>query len=198
MLNGVGTLKGTAREISRTTDNKLIEKDVPFVAIPYSTWNNRGICEMAVWIPASSSFARQTPKPTIASKAICVNNFGVNDQWEPTSSNDTSKPYLYWWLKKGTEESVEYAFEQPETVSNVEVYWLDFDHYDGNYRVPESWKLYYKAGEEWKEVEAKGVYTTLKDTYNNFYFNPVNTQGLKIVAKLQKGESGGVIEWKEK
>jgi len=198
LLNGVVTLQGTATEIERTTENKLIEKDVPFVAIPYSTWNNRGSGEMAVWIPTSTSFARPTPEPTIASRANCVNNYGVNDQWEPTSSNDTSKPYLYWWLKKGTEESVEYAFEQPETVSNVEVYWLDFDHYDGNYRVPESWKLYYKTEEEWKEVEAKGAYTTMRNAYNSLDFNSVKTLGLRILAKLQKGESGGVIEWKVK
>lgn len=196
LLNGVVTLKGTAREIDRENSDKLVEKDVPFVAVPYSTWNNRGNGEMAVWIPASASFARPSPEPTIASKATCVNAFGVNDQWEPTSSSDISKPYLYWWQKMGTEESVEYAFDQPEAVSNVEVYWLDFDQYDGNFRVPESWKLYYKNGENWKEVEAKGTYTVKKDTYNSLDFKAVKTTGLKIVAKLQNGESGGVIEWK--
>jgi len=193
----VVTLKGTAKEISNE-NNQLTEKDVPFTAIPYSTWNNRGADEMAVWIPSSAPFAKPTPEPTIASKASIVNASGVNDQWEPKSSNDISKPYLYWWLKKGTEESVEYAFEQPETVSNVQVYWLDFDQYDGNFRTPESWKLLYKVGEEWKEVETKGTYTTKKDTYNSLDFTPVKTQGLKIVAKLQNGESGGVIEWKVK
>jgi len=197
LLNGVVTLKGTAKEISNE-NNQLTEKDVPFTAIPYSTWNNRGADEMAVWIPSSAPFAKPTPEPTIASKASIVNASGVNDQWEPKSSNDISKPYLYWWLKKGTEESVEYAFEQPETVSNVQVYWLDFDQYDGNFRTPESWKLLYKVGEEWKEVETKGTYTTKKDTYNSLDFTPVKTQGLKIVAKLQNGESGGVIEWKVK
>jgi len=171
---------------------------VPFVAVPYSTWNNRGTGEMAVWIPSSATVARPTPEPTIASKATTVNAFGVNDQWEPTSSADISKPYLYWWLKTGTDENVEYAFDQPETVSNVEVYWLEFDHYDGNFRVPESWKLYYKDGEDWKEVETNDAYTVRKDTYNSLKFKPVKTQGLKIVASLQKGQSGGVIEWKVK
>ena len=82
-------------------------------------------------------------------------------------------------------------------MSNVQVYWLDFDHYDGNFRVPEYWKLYYKdeAG-TWKEVENHSVYGCEKDKYNSVDFTPVTTTGLRIVAKLQESESGGVIEWK--
>ncbi|HJV77377.1 MAG TPA: beta-L-arabinofuranosidase domain-containing protein [Paludibacter sp.] len=212
LLNGVMVLKGNAKEVSLSGE----EKDVPFTAIPYSTWNNRGTGEMAVWIPASAQYTHPTPLPTIASKAQTVvmkapiqndaplisspeeSTWGVNDQWEPKSSSDTSKPYHYWWMKKGTPETLAYEFEKEETVSNVQVYWLDFDQYDGNYRVPENWKLYYKDGENWKEVEAKGAYTTLRDQYNNLDFVPVKTKGLKIVAKLQDGQSGGVIEWKVK
>jgi uncharacterized protein len=212
LLNGVMILKGSAKEVSLNGE----EKEVPVTAIPYSTWNNRGAGEMAVWIPSSASSAHPVPLPTIASRAQTVvmrapiqndaplisspeeSVWGVNDQWEPTSSGDISKPYLYWWQKVGVEVNLEYKFEQPETVSNVEVYWLEFDHYDGNYRVPESWKLLYKEGEDWKEVEAKEAYTTLRDQYNKLDFVPVKTTGLKIVAKLQKGQSGGVIEWKVK
>jgi DUF1680 family protein len=212
LLNGVMVLKGNAKEVSLSGE----EKDVPFTAIPYSTWNNRGTDEMAVWIPSSAKNARPTPMPTIASKAQTVvikapiqndaplisspeeSTWGVNDQWEPKSSSDISKPYHYWWMKRGTPETLAYEFEKEETVSNVEVYWLDFDQYDGNFRVPESWKLYYKDGNNWKEVEAKSEYTTNKDCYNSLDFTPVTTKGLKIVAKLQNGESGGVIEWKVK
>ena len=214
LLNGVVTLTGKAKEIAFDADKKIVEKEVPFVAIPYSTWENRGSNEMAVWIPKAANYAKPTPEPTIASQAQTVvikapiqndaslisspeeSTWGVNDQWEPKSSSDTSKPYHYWWMKRGTPETIAYEFEKEETVSNVQVYWLDFDHYDGNFRVPESWKLYYKDGKDWKEVEAKGEYTVKKDCYNSVDFTPVKTQGLKIVAKLQKGESGGVIEWK--
>lgn len=79
-----------------------------------------------------------------------------------------------------------YDFDQAYTVSGVEVYWLDFDHYDGNFRVPASWRLYYKDGDSWKEVEATTPYTTTKDTYNRLDFKPVKTTGLKIAAQLQK------------
>ena len=174
--------------------------DTPFKAIPYSTWNNRGTDQMTVWIPASAEYSTPVPEPTIASRAKAYSDgtpaWGVNDQWEPRSSSDIDKPYFYWWLKKGGEESLEYEFDQPYTVSKVQVYWLDFDHYDGNYRVPESWKLYYRNGRRWKEVEAMTPYGTEKDCYNTLEFKPIKTTGLKIAAQLQEGESGGIIEWK--
>lgn len=187
LLGGIVVLSGTVG-------------DTPFKAIPYSTWNNRGTDQMTVWIPASAEYATPVPEPTIASRAKTYSGgtpaWGVNDQWEPRSSSDIDKPYFYWWLKKGGEESLEYEFDQPYTVSKVQVYWLDFDHYDGNYRVPESWKLYYKDGRRWKEVEALTPYSTEKDCYNTLEFKPIKTTGLKIAAQLQDGESGGIIEWK--
>ena len=123
--------------------------------------------------------------------------YGVNDQWEPASSGDQSKPYFYWWLKNGTEESLIYKFDKPYTISKTAVYWLDFDHYDGNFRVPESWKLFYKDAttDTWKPVVAQSLYMTAKDCWNRLEFEPITTQSLKLQAKLQKGVSGGVIEW---
>ncbi|NDV58492.1 glycoside hydrolase family 127 protein [Bacteroides sp. 519] len=209
-LNGVMVLNTTAYEVEK--DGSI--KEVPVTAIPYSTWNNRGADQMVVWIPECAEYARPTPESTIASRARTLmiqlpiqkdapvsaqkeeEAWGVNDQWEPKRSSDISKPYHYWWLKRGTQETLAYEFDKPETVSNVEVYWLDFDHYDGDFRVPESWKLYYKDGNKWKEVEALNKYTVKKDCYNSLDFKPVTTTGLKIAAQLQNGVSGGVIEWK--
>ena len=211
LLKGVTVLEGNAKEIEQ--DGTI--KDVPFRAIPYSTWNNRGPQPMEVWIAASPTVAVITPKPTIASKAQTFSNRGpiqndapetaptdswaggVNDQWDPKRSSDTSKPYHYWWLKRGTKESISYRFDQPYEVSNVQVYWLDFDHYDGNFRTPASWVLYYKSEDGlWKEVEHHSPFTVRKDCYNSVDFKPVKTQELKIVAQLQPGQSGGVLEWK--
>lgn len=210
LLNGVMTLTGAAKEVEK--DGTV--KDVDFKAIPYATWNNRGTDQMEVWIAQSPVAAVPTPEPTIASKArtmtiqapiqkdapesasVETEAYGTNDQWEPRNSADISKPYHYWWLKNGTEETLAYEFDKPYTVSNVQVYWLDFDQYDGNFRVPQSWKLYYKAGDQWKEVEQPSKYTVDKDKYNSVDFKPVTTTGLKIAAQLQQGESGGIIEWK--
>lgn len=205
-------LKTQAQQVSLCGE----ETGVEIKAIPYFAWNNRGTenYQMAVWIPSSAEKTHPTPVPTIASKAktyamaVPIQNDatiqprmewagGVNDQWEPKSSSDISKPYHYWWLKRGTEESVLYVFEQPVTVRNVKVYWLDFDHYDGDFRVPESWKLLYEdETDQWHEVEATTPYTVQKDCWNTLEFNLILAKALKIQAKLQKNVSGGILEWK--
>jgi DUF1680 family protein len=203
LLNGVMVLTGYAKETGK--DGRV--KEAPFKAIPYATWNNRGADQMAVWIPESAEYARPTPEPTIASKARTMTiqtdasdaesqAWGVNDQWEPARSSDISKPYHYWWLRHDTLGTLVYQFDQSYTISNVQVYWLDFDHYEGNFRVPENWTLYYKDGESWKEVEALTPYTVKKDCYNSLDFKPVKTTGVKLAARLQKDALGGVIEWK--
>ena len=211
LLNGVMVLEGDAKELQQNGE----VKDVKFRAIPYSTWNNRGSQQMEIWVANTPAKAVATPAQTIASLAQTFSNRGpiqndapetaptdswaggVNDQWEPRRSSDTSKPYHYWWLKQGTTEAISYQFDKEYEVSNVQVYWLDFDHYDGNFRTPESWCLYYKDAQgEWQEVADHSPYTVRKDCYNSVDFAPVKTTGLKILAKLQKGESGGVLEWK--
>jgi hypothetical protein len=217
LLNGVTVLTGTAMQV----EPDGTEETVPFTAIPYATWNNRGADEMAVWIPQAAEYARPVPEPTIASRAraatvgrrhnqdghagrtgaleeLSDEAFGFNDQWNPVNSADRSKPYFYWWLRYGSKESAGYVFEKPEKVSSVEVYWLDFDHYDGNFRVPESWQLYCEKDNRWYPVEALTEYTVDKDRYNKLEFKPVTTRALKLSVKLQEGVSGGIIEWKVK
>ena len=211
LLGGVVVLDGQAKKVERTGE----VSDVAFRAIPYCTWNNRGAQPMEVWIARMPTAAVATPLQTIASRAQTFSNRGpiqndapetaptdswaggVNDQWEPRRSSDNSKPYHYWWLKRGTKESIAYRFDRDYEVSNVQVYWLDMDHYDGDFRTPESWTLYYQTADgEWREVEDHTPFTVRRDCYNSVSFRPVRTRGLKIVAQLRKGQSGGVLEWK--
>lgn len=211
LLGGITVIDTKARMVK--PDGEVAEVDMR--AIPYAVWNNSDPQQMEVWIAGSPAAAVPVPQPTIASRAQTFSNRGpiqndapetgptdgwaggVNDQWEPKRSSDTSKPYHYWWLKRGTKESISYKFDKEYKVSNVQVYWLDFDHYDGNFRTPESWMLYYKDNDgQWKEVEDHSPYTVDRDRYNSVDFKPVTTRELKIVAQLREGESGGVIEWK--
>ena len=211
MLGGIAVIEAKAKTVG--SDGNVT--DAVMKAIPYAVWNNSGRQQMEVWIASTPVAARQEPTATLASQAQTFSNRGpiqndapetaptdswaggVNDQWEPRRSSDTSKPYHYWWLKRGTQESISYRWEKEQEVRNVQVYWLDFDHYDGNFRVPASWALYYETEDgQWREVEGHEPYTVLKDCYNSVSFRPVRTKGLKIVAQLQKGLSGGVLEWK--
>jgi hypothetical protein len=156
---------------------------------------------MLVWIPDRETSARPQPLPTLASRASVtsspagVNPRAVNDQSEPRSSRDGNSSFFHWWPEKGSTEWVEYAFEKPSQVSEVEVYWLD-DTGSGECRVPTSWRVLYKDGEEWKPVETPGPYGVEKDRYNKVAFKPVTTSGLRLEVVLPPEWSAGIQEWK--
>ncbi|MBM3477488.1 MAG: transcriptional initiation protein Tat, partial [Armatimonadetes bacterium] len=92
----------------------------------------------------------------------------------PQNSNDQSIPRFTWWDHRGTEEWITWRFDAPRTVSECEVYWFD-DTGVGACRVPESWALLYRDGEEWKPVKAAGEYGVAKDAFNKVTFDPVST-----------------------
>ena len=200
LLNGVVKLTGQGHALKRNDKNEVIDSTVDFLAIPYYAWQNRGMNEMTVWIPESVDFARCKPLPTLASQSIARSSTdwtpGLNDQFEPSRSSDIYKPYFYWWLRKGTDEWVEYEFPEETTISSSGVYWLVFDHYDGNYRPPVWWNLEYKSGNGWKKVENLNNYEVLTDQYNTVNFKPVKTKFIRLNAKLHENTSGGIVEWK--
>lgn len=200
LLGGIITLRGKCKALENNDKGELVQTDRSFKAIPYATWNNRGKDEMLVWIPVEAAYTRPIPRPTIASMSTASssvgNGDGLNDLFDPKHSHDTSKPFFYWWMKKGTEEWVQYDFASREMVSQVQVYWLEIDHYDFSARVPQSWELEYKFDFEWKKVETVDEFRIKKDKYNILNFKPVLTDALRIKVKLQPNFSGGIIEWK--
>ncbi len=110
---------------------------------------------------------------------------------------DTDKSYFYWWLKEGSQEWVDYEFDEPTSLSQSSVYWLNMDHYDGNYRVPGSWSLLYKDSKSnWVPVETNDQYTVETDQYNTVWFKPIKTKAIRIQAQLQENQSAGILEWK--
>jgi len=119
----------------------------------------------------------------------------VNDQSEPRSSCDGNSSFFHWWPEKGTTEWVAYEFDAPTSVSEVEVYWLD-DTGSGECRVPTSWRVLYKEGEEWRPVDAARAYGVAKDAYNKVTFKPVTTSGLRLEVTLPPQWSAGIQEWK--
>ena len=202
LLGGVAVIKGSAVALLYDEQDKVIKKEQEFTAIPYYAWANRGPGEMIVWIPNSESAARPLPKPTVASTSKVTTSGGrnpraINDQAEPRSSDDPSNTYFHWWPRKGTTEWVEYAFGKPATVSEVEAYWFD-DTGRGECRVPLSWRVLYKDGDQWKPVESLGAYGNEKDRYNRTTFKPMTTTALRLEVTMQQGWSAGIQEWKVK
>jgi hypothetical protein len=201
LLNGVQVVKGKSIALAYDAQGQVAKREEDLVAIPYYAWANRGPGDMIVWFPNREESARPLPLPTLASKSKVTSSPGgrdqpaVNDQSEPRSSRDGTTAFFHWWPEKGSTEWIEYAFETPSTVSGVDVYWLD-DTGSGECRIPASWRLLYRDGEEWKPVETAESYGVAKDQYNKLRFKPVTTSGLRIEAKLQPEWSAGIQEWK--
>jgi hypothetical protein len=75
------------------------------------------------------------------------------------------------------------------------VYWFE-DTGHGEVRVPASWRVLYKDGQQWKAVDARGTYGAEKDRFNTVAFTPVTTSGLRLEVTLQPEWSAGLQEWR--
>lgn len=201
LLNGVGVIKTSGYSLKAKLDGTIGKKGVDITAIPYYSWAHRGSGEMTVWIPESEEYASPKAAPTIASMAEVTSSeckgslVSVKDQLVPKRSSSHEHGFIHWWPKKNTTEWVQYDFAGEEEVSGVKVYWFDDEDLNAGCRVPKSWKLMYKSGNNWKEVEAKGDYGTKKDQFNELSFTPVKTTALKLVIVQKDDWSAGVQEW---
>jgi uncharacterized protein len=201
LLNGVQVVTAMGAGLAMNRDGQPARTEQKIVAIPYSTWANRGRGEMTVWLARTEAAARPTPYPTIATTSAVTTSGrkdprGVNDGEEPASSSDAAS-YFDWWPTKGTTEWIEYSFAKPGVVSEAQVYWFD-DTGRGEVRVPRAWRLLYHDGDTWKPVDALGEYGVAKDQYNTVTFRPVTTSRLRLEVTMQAQWSAGVQEWKVK
>ena len=201
LLNGVVTIEGSGKNVTQTASGKLKETPVAVKAIPYYAWANRGRGEMAVWMAYDRTAVKPVAFPTIASQSRltasrdATDAAAVHDLEMPANSNDHNMSYCHFWPANNTTEWLQYDFKEPAKVSSTEVYWFDDSIQGGGCTVPASWKLYYRSGEEWVEVKAKGEYGTAKDRFNVLAFEPVTTSGLRLEIQLPRRASSGVHEW---
>ena len=63
-------------------------------------------------------------------------------------------------------------------------------------KVPASWRVLYRSGDEWKPVEALGPYGVATDRYNQVSFKPVKATALRLELTLQPNYSAGIEEWR--
>jgi DUF1680 family protein len=213
LLGGVTVIQGPAIAVHRAVwpDTLYLPADqVPgltntrFVAVPYFANANRQPGEMRVWMPETPSQAEALPLPTTAGRATPSASHGwakdtlaaLNDQVDPAASDDSKIPRFTWWDHRGTKEWVQYDFDRPQTASAVEVYWWDERRINAHCRVPQSWRLLFKEGRDWKPVTARSACPVDLDRFNRLSFDPVKTTALRIEVQLQPEWSGGILEWR--
>jgi hypothetical protein len=213
LLGGVTLIRGpalAARRVAWAEQLYQASTQVPevtptsFTAIPYFANANRQPGEMEVWIAENLTQAEPLPLPTVASRATPSASHcwpsdtvaALNDQAEPTASDDKTIPRFTWWDHRGTQEWVQYDFDRPTKVSAIEVYWWDERRLKAHCRVPQSWRLLYQAGGTWAPVAAAEGYGLQMDRFNRVAFAPVEVQALRIEVQLQPDWSGGILEWR--
>ena len=204
MLGGVQVVKTRATSVGTNAAGQIEKKETELVAIPYYAWANRGKGDMAVWLARSEAAATPRPFPTLAMRSkVSVSRKShlpesmVNDGEAPTKSNRSGGSSFDWWPTFGSTEWLQYDFPTASPVSETQVFWFD-DTGAGGVKVPASWRLLYKDGDQWKPVEPTSPYTVALDKYNVVSFKPVTTTAVRLEMTAHPGVSSGVIEWKVK
>jgi len=201
LLNGVKVITGKAVGLSKeSADAPITREQQDIMLIPYYAWAHRGKGQMTVWLARTEQAARPLLPATLTSEAMPDSSneseaSAINRPDDPESSFDPSAGHFHWWPRKGSTEWVRYTWKQPITVSSVDVYWFD-DTGHGECRIPESWRVLHKDGNDWKPVPNPSGTGVTKDMYNNSGFDEITTDGLRLEVKMQEGFSCGVARWR--
>jgi uncharacterized protein len=168
-----------------------------FTAIPYYAWANRGMGEMAMWMPRHPQKAITLPTPLPSNIAKVESSGGVEKKWtgyndqndslaavydgfDPITSADESHRYFRMRPPVGQRAWVEYDFKAPQRVSSASVYFADDKRFC---KMPSSWRITYKDGDAWKPVESS--YSVAKDQFNSVTFAPVTASAVRLEVEPQ-------------
>jgi hypothetical protein len=96
-------------------------------------------------------------------------------------------PLFTWSGGRGATQWVQYTFPDDQEIGKVEVFWV---------QPPESWRLLYQDGGEWKEVAARGAYGVAPNGFAPVEFAPVRTMAMRIEATMAKDATVSIAEWR--
>lgn len=207
LLGGVVVLKGEGTVDAGKTDwTRRLYAPAPetttvaVTAVPYYAWDNRAAGDMAVWIPVAPpppASAGPEARARISMSFVSFNcqPEGIRDGIEPARSSDQPALSCHWWPHKGSEEWVQYTWPQALRLAGARIYWFD-DTGRGECRVPESWRIEYRDGGQWKPVQTAGPCETALDRWCEVEFEPVRTRALRLVVQMKPGYAAGVHEWR--
>jgi uncharacterized protein len=203
LLKGVEVIKGRAIALNKTPQGETAKQEQAFTAIPYYAWANRGAGEMTVWLPTSEANAKPATIPTIIDLAKITASPDPQGGIRATGTlQDGEEPvggalgtHFDWWPRRNQTVWVQYNFDKPYKISHSDVYWFDDSTRGGGCAVPESWRLLYLDGADWKPVENQGPYNVEKGATNEVVFKPVTTTAFRLEMKIQQNWSAGVSKW---
>ncbi|HXE06763.1 MAG TPA: DUF5695 domain-containing protein [Acidobacteriaceae bacterium] len=116
--------------------------------------------------------------------------------FDPSSSSDIGAQRFTWTGKTGSTEWVEYDFDQPQTLHSAEVYWAADSGRRITVKLPVAWKVQYKAGGAWSDVEQQTQSPIAANAFNQTTFRPVTTTGVRLAVQLAPDASAGLLQWR--
>lgn len=96
-------------------------------------------------------------------------------------------PVFTWSAARSVNQWVQYTFPGEHEISKAEVFWV---------AAPESWRLVYADGGQWKEVAARGPYGVQPGGFTSIEFTPVKTMAMRIEAQLAPESTVSIAEWR--
>jgi hypothetical protein len=101
----------------------------------------------------------------------------VYDGAEPIGSADESSLYFRVRPAAGEPAWIEYELRRATGISTAQVYFFDDRRFC---RLPASWRILYKEGEQWKPVANRAGYPVQKDQFNIAHFDPVLAGAIRL------------------
>ena len=146
-----------------------------------------------------------TRQPSMASRASgsavqgVAGIRGLNDGLVPTSAPGGGRgggpgaqvpvdlPIFTWTPARGAVQWVQYTFPAEETIGRIELFWTV---------APQSWRLLYQEGGQWKPVAAAGAYRRDTNAFSALEFTPVRTMALRVEVTMTPEATPALAEWR--
>lgn len=114
-----------------------------------------------------------------------------------SESSQQHLPKHTFWDHRGGSEWLRQDFPEAVEIKGSEIIWYDDRRSGGECRVPESWRLEYLDGKDWKPVQLLDgeKYGTAIDQLHLTRFAPVKTAAVRMIVNQQEGFGSGAYEW---
>ena len=159
IMNGIDNITLNATVLLDNGEEELQTAAAALKLVPYYAWNNRGDnVTMNVWFARDEQTAFEGTVHTVGNiRDVSAthtwggdNVYAIADGKHPKHSHDTSIPRWTSYDKVGKPQVVEVKLRKKQPIESVSVYW--YQDSDG-VKLPVSWSMEYKNGDEWKEFK---------------------------------------------
>lgn len=203
VLKGISRITLNAQAVTDDGAEEPTATEAPLTLIPYYAWNNRGDnTTMNVWFARDSQTAIEGTVRTVGNirNVAATHTYGSDDVYaiadgkQPKHSFDTTIPRWTSYPQKGQEQTVDITLRKEQKVESVSVYWYDDK---GGVQLPVSWRMEYKAGNEWREFKPyiTDRFGTAADQFNMVHpSEEITTGALRLKIQPKKDATVGILE----